>query len=53
MLQQLANLIGNILAGGIGGITFVGTWLYLVTRWLQGGDFGGFQTIKIPIPWLW
>ena len=54
-MAQLFNQLTQILTGGIGGVTFLGTWTYLVWRWLQNSDFAGFglNTIKIPIPWLW
>ncbi|MFQ5807798.1 MAG: hypothetical protein ACE5I3_15230 [Phycisphaerae bacterium] len=31
--------LNTILAGGIGGVTFFAAWLFLILRWLLGGDF--------------
>jgi hypothetical protein len=31
----------DLLAGGVGGVTFFAVWAYLILTWLLSGDFTG------------
>lgn len=57
-MTNLLNMWNSVLTAGIGGLAFLGTWTYLVLRWLETMDLemgGGlsFGTQTITIPWLW
>ena len=55
-MAQLLNLAGQVLAGGIGGVVFLGTWTYMVMQFLTSGDFAGLpfgvNWLRLPIPTL-
>jgi hypothetical protein len=57
-MTTLLNSLNSVVTAGIGGVAFLGTWIYLMLHWLDSlglGIGGGFSlgSQSITIPWLW
>jgi hypothetical protein len=57
-MTTLVNSLNSVVTAGIGGVAFLGTWIYLMLHWLDSlglGIGGGFSlgSQSITIPWLW
>ena len=57
-MTSFLNSWNTVVSAGLGGLAFLGTWTYLVLRWLETMDLGiggglSFGTQTITIPWLW
>lgn len=57
-MTSFLNMWNTVVTAGVGGLAFLGTWTYLVLRWLETMDLGiggglPFGTQTITVPWLW